>query len=61
MERGTTQLQIAGWLGLHPSQITRRMNGDTDFTLTELGILADAWQIPLSMLLPVDRPIVGAA
>lgn len=57
--RGATQRQIAALLRLHPSQITRRMNGDTDFTLTELGILAAKWDVPLSTLLSDEAPEGG--
>lgn len=49
--RGTTQQQIADLLRLHKSQITRRLSGETDFTLAELEVLAAKWDLPLSTLL----------
>lgn len=57
--RGISQQEIANLLQLHKSQITRRMNGDIEFSLTELGVLAAAWDIPLSRLLP-DQVTEGA-
>lgn len=50
--RGLMQKDLAKALGYDPSQITKRMRGQVDFTLNELAVLARLFGIEPSELLP---------
>lgn len=47
-KRGASLQDVANILKIHKSQVSRRMNGEIAFSLTELQALAITWQLPLS-------------
>ncbi len=55
--RGVRQMDIAELLGLHPSQITSRINGDIDWRLSELQAMAAHLNVPISRL--IDEPVTN--
>jgi len=49
-------------LDLASASVSRRMAGQTPFSVAELGRIAEAWSIPISRLLGESQPaLVGAA
>ena len=53
-ERGTTQNALAKAAGIPATTFDRKINGKNDFTLNELGDIAEALGLTLGDILPVN-------
>jgi transcriptional regulator with XRE-family HTH domain len=47
-----TQMQVAAIIGCGQSTVSRKLRGESEFTVPEIYALADAWDVPVSGLLP---------
>ena len=48
---GKSQKDVAAWIGVHPSQVTGRMQGRIEWRLPELITIAKHLRVPISTLL----------
>jgi hypothetical protein len=51
---GVEQKVVAEWLGYQPSQITRRMQGEVEWRISEIQIIAKRLGLPITALM--DEP-----
>ena len=51
LTRGTSKNAIATKAGISTSSFHRKVTGQTDFTLRELGQVADALEVPLTHII----------
>lgn len=59
--RGLSQTGISDQVGMSPSAISRRLNGDVSPTLDELSALAAAAGQALEIsLVPIEQPVAAA-
>lgn len=56
---GASQADVAEWLGVHPSQVTARMQGRIEWRLSELQAIARHLDVPVAQL--VEEPADAAA
>ncbi|GAP53830.1 hypothetical protein AHiyo6_03950 [Arthrobacter sp. Hiyo6] len=54
LERNTSKNAIAIKAGIPSTTFTRKLNGDGDFTLRELGKIAEALALELADILPAN-------
>lgn len=47
--RSMSQMQVAALLGLSQTAVSRRLNGDVDFSASELSTLAREFSIPVGV------------
>jgi ribosome-binding protein aMBF1 (putative translation factor) len=52
---GFDQKDLAEWIGVHPSQISARMQGRIEWRVSELRVIAEHLGVPLATLLD-DEP-----
>lgn len=52
--RKVTQQQVADLLGIHQMSVSRRLNGRTEFTASELIAIAHLLGVPAATFLPQD-------
>lgn len=50
--RRWTGRRLARHMGYSPSTMNRRINGEIEFTITELATIAELLDVPLAVLLP---------
>ena len=55
--RAVTQADVAELLGVTQSTVSRKLSGQSEWRLTELQTLAQAWGIPLGQLLEAEPSI----
>ena len=49
--RKVTQQQLADLLGIHQMSVSRRLNGHTEFTASEIALVADFLGVPVATLI----------
>lgn len=59
-ERNLTRSAFADSIGLDPSKMTRSMNGERRFTLTDLSMIAEIYDASLDWLMGKDRGRIAA-
>ena len=52
--RKVTQQQLADLLGMHQMSVSRRLNGHTEFTVSELATVAEFLGVPVASLIGDD-------
>jgi len=58
--KGISQREIAVHLGLSQPAVFRRLNGDVDFTITELSAVAFFLNLPIADLLTTPSSVTPA-